>query len=441
MTTWQCEYRVQPPGQPVKWLFGISTPEKLADGSIVWHGFNADITLQKQAEAEREKLHAQLYQSQKMEAIGRLAGGVAHDFNNMLGVMVGYAELALTKINPDHPLYVDLSEILKAGQRSADLTHQLLGFARCQAISPHMIDLNDTIDGMLKMLRRLIGENIDLAWQPGADLWPVLMDPTQINQVLANLCVNAQDAISDVGTITIKTKNIRLDPFNLKDHLGVTPGEYVKLTVQDDGCGMNKETQEHLFEPFFSTKSTAGKRFGLGLATVYGIVTQNGGFVDVCSKPGMGSTFLIYLPGHKGAVLDSRRSAEDPDPPTGNGETVLVVEDEASICLLCQKVLEGLNYCVLTAESPKAAIDLVQAYPNPIQLLISDLVMPQMSGQELSEQIQTFYPNLKTILMSGYAVDMIGQRHTLDENVNFIAKPFSRYELADKVKEVLGCAG
>ena len=254
-----------------------------------------DITSRKQAEEEKERLEKQLQHALKMESVGLLAGGVAHDYNNMLGVILGYTELALKRTDPEQPLYADLQEIKKAARRSADITRQLLAFARKQTIVPEILDLNETVEGMLKMLQRLIGEHVDLVWLPGTDLWTVKMDPSQLDQILANLCVNARDAITDIGKITIKTRNTVFDESYCSQHLGFVPGEFVRLTVSDDGNGMDKDTLEKAFEPFFTTKDV-GKGTGLGLSTVYGIIKQNNGFINTYSEPGKGTTFKIYLP-------------------------------------------------------------------------------------------------------------------------------------------------
>ena len=264
-------------------------------GETVLQATIRDITERKRAEEEREQLHAQLLQAQKMESVGRLAGGVAHDFNNMLGVIIGNAELAMLEVDPDKPVYQNLQHIFKTAQRSAGLVRQLLGFARKQTVSPKVLDLNDTVSGMLKMLRRLIGEDIDLVWISGHGLWAVKIDPSQIDQILANLMVNARDAIAGVGKVTIETENVVFDEAYCEQNTGFVPGEYVMLAVSDTGCGMDKEILEHLFEPFFTTKEV-GKGTGLGLATVYGIVKQNDGFIHVYSEPGKGATFKIFIP-------------------------------------------------------------------------------------------------------------------------------------------------
>jgi two-component system cell cycle sensor histidine kinase/response regulator CckA len=394
-----------------------------------------DITKRKQAEAEKEKLQAQLIQAQKMEAVGRLAGGVAHDFNNMLTVIMGHTELALKNVAPLDPLHADLQEIDQAARRSADLTRQLLAFARKQTIAPRVLNLNDTVSGMLKILRRLIGEDIDLAWRPGAELWPVKIDPSQIDQILANLCVNARDAITGVGKVTIETGNITLDEAYCADHAGFVPGDYVLLAVSDDGCGMDEETQAHLFEPFFTTKGM-GKGTGLGLATVYGIVKQNNGFIYVYSEPGQGTTFKIYFPHHK--VEPAETSVESAlETPLGGTEIVLMVEDEKAILDLGKSILRELGYTVLIAKTPGEAIRLVDEHTGDIHLLLTDVVMPEMNGRVLAERLASIRPGLKCLYMSGYTANAIAYRGVLEEGVHFIQKPFSMKDLAVRVREVL----
>ena len=300
-----------------------------------YRGVDKDITERKQAEEEREKLQSQLNQAQKMEAVGRLAGGVAHDFNNMLAVILGYAEMALDKVDPAQPLHADLKEIMNAARRSAAIIRQLLAFARKQTIDPKVLDLNETVEGMLKMLRRLIGEDIDLVWLPASGLWPVKMDPTQVEQILANLCVNARDAIAQVGKVTIETGNAAFDEAYCADHAGFVPGEYAMLAISDDGRGMDQETQDKMFEPFFTTKEV-GQGTGLGLATVYGIVKQNNGFINVYSEPGKGTTFKIYLARQAVEAVEPQEESEE-EIPRSRGETVLVVEDEVSLLKLASK--------------------------------------------------------------------------------------------------------
>jgi PAS domain S-box-containing protein len=395
----------------------------------------SDITARQQAEAEREELQAQLTQAQKMDSVGRLAGGVAHDFNNMLGVILGYAELALSGLGPDAPLRADLLQIQKAAQRSADLTCQLLAFARKQTVAPRLLDLNETVAGMLKMLRRLIGEHIDLAWKPGHGLWPVMMDPAQIDHILANLCVNARDAISRIGTITIETDNTVFDEVYCDHHAGFFPGEYVLLAVSDDGCGMDAETLSLIFEPFFTTKEV-GRGTGLGLATVYGMVQQNNGFVNVVSEPGRGTTFKIYLPRHSARADWAVDEHQQPAAVRGS-ETILLVEDELAILSMTTMMLERLGYAVLAARTPGEAIRLAREHPDRIALLMTDVVMPEMNGQELAKKLLSIVPEIKRLFMSGYPADVIAHQRMLDKGVHFIQKPFLKKELAAKLREAL----
>ncbi|MEW6079979.1 MAG: PAS domain S-box protein [Thermodesulfobacteriota bacterium] len=384
---------------------------------------------------EKEKLHEQLLQSQKMESVGRLAGGVAHDFNNMLNVILGYAELALEKVALGDPLRDDLTEIFDAGRRSAEITHQLLAFARKQIIIPRALSLNDNVEKLLKMLRRLIGEDIDLVWKPGPGLWPVYTDSSQIDQILANLCVNARDAIEGVGRITIETGNVILDDAYCTNHAEFIPGEFVVLTVSDNGRGMNNEIRQHIFEPFFTTKDV-GEGTGLGLAMVYGIARQNNGFINVYSEVGQGTTFKIYLPRYMGAVeITEVRDSMDIQP--GRGETVLVVEDEAPVLRLSRKVLTELGYVALAAHNPREALKLAGEHPGAIDLLITDLVMPEMNGRDLAERMLTLYPALKVLFMSGYTSETISRHGVLEKGVHFIQKPFNKKDLAGKVREAL----
>ena len=394
-----------------------------------------DITERKQAEAETEKLQAQLRQAQKMEAVGRLAGGVAHDFNNMLSVIIGNAELAIESMAPNDPLHNNLNEIFSAARRSADITRQLLAFARKQTIAPKVLDLNKTIERVLKMLRRLIGEDIDLAWLPEAKIWPVRMDPAQIDQILANLCVNARDAIADVGRITIETGTTAFDEAYCARHPGFVPGDFVLLAVSDDGCGMDRQTLDNLFEPFFTTKDM-DKGTGLGLATVYGIVKQNNGFINVYSEPNQGTTFKIYLPRHQ-AGTQVKAHAETAKPTTRGSETILLVEDEPSILRMTRIMLERMGYRVLAAGTPGEAIALAREHAGEIDLLMTDVVMPEMNGRDLAKNLLSLYPDLKRLFMSGYTANVIAHHGVLDEGVQFIQKPFAKQDLAIKVREVL----
>lgn len=398
-------------------------------------GMGIDLTKLKQIEEEHQKLQIQFAQAQRMESIGRLAGGVAHDFNNILGVIIGYAELALNSLGPDEPLHANLDEILKAAKRSTDITRQLLAFARKQTITPRVLDLNETLDGMLKMLQRLIGEDIELTLLPKASPCLVKMDPAQVDQILVNLCINARDAISGVGQVTIETANAAFDHAYCADHPGLISGEFVLLVVSDDGAGMDQKTLDNIFEPFFTTKDV-DKGTGLGLATVYGIVKQNHGFINVYSEPGKGATIKIYLPSHAGEAVETKASGAA-EIRQSHGETVLVVEDAAPNLKLVKKILEGLGYTVLAAGTPGEAMDLAEKYNNTIHLLITDVVMPEMNGRDLSRRLQALYPNLKLLFMSGYTADVIANRGILDKDMHFIQKPFSMKELAAKIRETL----
>jgi len=400
--------------------------------------FIRDITEQKQAEKAQEKLQQQLAQAQKMESVGRLAGGVAHDFNNMLGVILGHTEMAMDQLESSQPIKEDLDEIRKAAQRSADLTRQLLAFARKQTIAPKVLDLNDTVTGMLKMLQRLIGEDINLSWQPGAELWPVKMDPSQIDQILANLCINARDAIAGVGRISIQTKNMTCDESCCDGILDCSPGAYVLLTVSDDGSGIDPEIMCHIFEPFFTTKPQ-GQGTGLGLATIYGIIKQNRGFINVKSerdsKRDKGTTFDIYMPRYSG--ITSQNTTKFSLAASGGHETILLVEDEPAILKMVGRMLERLGYTVLSASSPGEAIRLSNEYGSSIHLLMTDVIMPEMNGRDLADRLLSVNPNLKRLYMSGYTADLVAPRGVLEDGVQFIQKPFSKTDLADKIRRVL----
>ncbi len=398
-------------------------------------GISEDITERKLAEAEHEKLQVQFTQAQKMESVGQLAGGVAHDFNNLLMGIMGYTQLCLDEVGPDHPIRGWLDEINKEAERSAHLTHQLLAFARKQTIAPKVLDINSSIESMLKLLRRLIGEDIKVRWTPTSGAWPVKMDPVQIDQILANLAVNARDAIGGVGLISIETGNATLDQPYCSEHVGSEPGDYVLLTVSDTGCGMDRETLGHIFEPFFTTKGV-GEGTGLGLATVYGIVKQNNGFINVHSEPGKGTSFKIYLPRFV-APEAVAVAAETPTRPPRGSETVLLVEDEKSIRITTQVFLEDLGYTVLVAEGPEKALLLASEHPGEIHMLVTDVIMPGMSGRDMAQRLMELRPALKCLFISGFTADVIARRGILDDGVNFLAKPFGRDALARKAREVL----
>jgi PAS domain S-box-containing protein len=424
---------------------GAVFPVEISAVRFLWRertllcGVVRDITDRKRAEEEGKKLEEQLFQAQKMESVGRLAGGVAHDFNNMLGVIIGRAEMALQLDLRADKLRHNLEEILKAGRRSADLARQLLAFARKQIAIPKILDLNDTIPGMLKILKRLIPEDINLYWRPGLDLWQIKIDPSQVDQILANLMVNAGDAICGAGAITLKTENVVIDDSNRAETPESIPGQYVLLTVSDTGAGMSREVRENIFEPFFTTKEL-GKGTGLGLSTVYGIVKQNDGFIYVASEPGKGATFKIYLP-----RFEAETGKVPPEETAGKRrtgtETILLVEDDEAILNLGKVILENLGYTVLAAHTPMYAIQLAEDHPEDIHLLITDVVMPQMHGRELAEQLRVIRPDLKCLYMSGYTADAIAHRGILDEGLNFIQKPFGSDDLAYRVRQVLDQLG
>jgi PAS domain S-box-containing protein len=383
---------------------------------------------------DHRMLENQLIQSQKMESVGRLAGGVAHDFNNMLGVIIGNAEMSLGQVKDGDPIRTNLLEILAAARRSADLTRQLLAFARKQTIDPKVLDLNDAVASMLSMLRRLIGEDIDLTWKPGHDLRPVKIDPIQIDQILANLLVNAKDAIAGGGNVTIETANVVFDETYCEAHVGFVPGRFVMLAVSDSGIGMDEDALRHIFEPFYTTKEV-GKGTGLGLSTVYGIVKQNNGFINVYSEPGQGTTFKIYLP-EADRPLEAPKESFAAKPLNGS-ETVLLVEDEAAILKLGKSILHRHGYIVLTAQTPHEALSVADSHPGVIHLLITDVVMPGMNGGQLKEKLTRLHPGLKCLFMSGYTANTIAHHGVLDEGIHFLQKPFSVKTLAEKVRMVL----
>jgi PAS domain S-box-containing protein len=394
-----------------------------------------DITRRKKTEADKSALEEQLHQSQKMESVGRLAGGVAHDFNNMLSVILGQANLALMDIEPGHPLYVNIEEIRKAAERSANLTRQLLAFARKQTIEPRVINLNESVTGMLSILKKLVGENIRLNWLPEVNLWPVKIDPSQVDQILANLCANSRDSITDGGQITIETRNLVVDEAFCAQNAGFVPGEYVQLVVTDSGSGMDKELLGHIFEPFFTTKAI-GKGTGLGLATVFGAVQQNQGVIQVYSEPGLGTMFTIYLP--RAAEPGAAAAKEGAAPPAARGhETILLVEDEPSVLKMTSMILMRHGYSVIPANSPDEAIRLAEEHAGVITLLMTDVIMPGMSGWELSNKLKSGYPQLKSLFMSGYTSNVMNDQGMIEEGVNFIQKPFTMAELAAKVRKVL----
>jgi len=397
--------------------------------SSIYELFAEDVT-------ENRALEQQLRQSQKMEAIGRLAGGIAHDFNNLLMVISGYCEFLLERIGPDPVLRGPAQEINNAAERATSLTRQLLAFSRKQMLDPKILDLNAVVTENLRMLTRLIGEDIDLVMVPGTDLGAVKADPGQVEQVIMNLAVNARDAMPHGGKLTIETSNLTVDESYGRVHAGVNPGEYVMLAISDTGSGMDTETQSHIFEPFFSTKGTKGT--GLGLSTVYGIIKQSGGYIWVYSELGKGTTFKVYLP----RITETQELVAlqpphiDPGPALPD-ETILLVEDETNLRRMARQYLENQGYAVLEAADGAAALQICVAHRGPVHLLLTDVIMPGMNGRELAQRLATLRPEAKVIYMSGYTENAIGHNGTLDAGITLLQKPFTLQSLKEKVREVL----
>ena len=387
------------------------------------------------SERQRKSLEEQLVQAQKMESVGRLAGGVAHDYNNMLSVIIGNAEFMLDTLPPQAPGHEELKEIIDAANRSADITRQLLAFARKQTVSPQLLDLNETVERSLKMLRRLIGEHLELVWRPSSSTAMINIDPVQIDQMLTNLCVNSRDAIADTGTITIETDICTFDESYCASRAECVPGEYVMLALSDTGIGMTRDQMNKVFEPFFTTKPL-GQGTGLGLSTVYGIVKQNNGFISLYSEPGEGTTFKIYFPlVESGAEMDQ---AEEPSRAAlqANGETILVVEDDPAILRLAGKLLNDLGYRPLLAGEVEKALELATETER-LQLLLTDVIMPRMNGAELANTVQALHPDIIVVFMSGYTADVIAHKGVLNDDVIYIQKPFSKTSLAVTLKKAL----
>jgi len=384
---------------------------------------------------DQRKLESQIHQSQKMDAIGLLAGGVAHDFNNLLLVISAYAELVLDSLGAEDPSRKKIDEIITATRRAAELTRQLLAFGRKQMQSLRVLDLNTVVGEIANMLPRLIGEDIQLAFVPGRDLVKVKADPAQIEQVVMNLATNARDAMPRGGRLTIETSNVTLDQAYVQKHMVVPAGEYVLLAVSDSGDGIPAEHLNHIFEPFYTTKE-AGKGTGLGLATAYGIVKQSEGFIWVYSEPGLGTTFKIYLPRVHRASEVELHSLTRPGSPRGR-ETVLLVEDEAAVRASTNEFLVRCGYTVVTAENGVDALRVSRNYGGPIDLMISDVVMPKMSGPQLAAQLVAERPAMKTLFVSGYAENTILQHGNIDVTARFLSKPFSLSTLANKIREVV----
>ncbi|HKP56134.1 MAG TPA: response regulator [Polyangiales bacterium] len=401
-------------------------------GQVVVLATAQDVSLRQRAEQARHKLEEQLHHALKMEAIGRLAGGVAHDFNNMLTAISGYADLLLRNEDPGSPRATGLSEILNASRRASGLTNQLLAFSRKQIIAPVVLDLNELLHKVTRMIERLIGEDIELAWKPGSDLTYVKVDPNQIEQVVINLAINARDAMPRGGRLSVQTRNQVLTEGGLL-HIDAHAGEYVVLSVEDDGCGMSSETLGRLFEPFFTTKER-GRGTGLGLSIIYGVVKQNGGFIVVHSELGRGSRFEIFLPRSAGlpANPDDAQRREAP----GGTETVLLVEDDPAVCDVAARFLRNCGYEVIVAMHGAEAIELVRG-GRQVDLLVSDVILPAMNGRQLFEQLRSLQPRLSVVFMSGYTDDVIAPHGVLEPGTSFVEKPFSQDTLARKAREAL----
>ncbi len=441
--------RVVTTGEPVQFENASRALNKTFDVSAFRTGPNQfaamffDITERRRAEEERAQLHEQLLQAQKMESVGRLAGGIAHDFNNILGVILGRLELVMEDLGENHPQRHSLLEIERAAQRSAELTRQLLAFARKQTAMPQVIQLGNIVDGMLSMLARLLGENIRIEWKPAQDLWHIRIDPVQMDQILVNLSVNARDAIKGTGVIVITAENVTVKQDTTDRLLGTAPGDYVRLGFRDDGCGMPPHVKDKLFEPFFTTKDV-GKGTGLGLATVYGIMKQNGGYIEVQSEIGKGTTFRLYFPRHDAgpdAAVSNDAALSFSKRPSGatnsSGQTILLCEDRADIRDLTSLMLERCGYRVLSASSPGEALAFVQDRASEISLLITDIIMPDMDGRELARKVTAVNPRIRCLFMSGYTADVISSQEDLDEGMTFIQKPFTSVHLVGKVRELL----
>jgi signal transduction histidine kinase len=393
-------------------------------------------TLEARVEVRNEELQRareHLRQAQKLEAIGRLAGGIAHDFNNLLSVILGYCEMLLNRAAAA-PVRAELEAIAHAGHRAADLTHQLLAFSRRQVLEPKVIDVNALLRSIGSMLGRVLGEDIQLLVRTAARMGRIKVDPSQVEQVIMNLTVNARDAMPRGGKLTLETADVELDDTYARDHLGVAPGPYVMLAVSDTGHGMDKATQARIFEPFFTTKSK-GKGTGLGLSTVFGIVKQSGGNIWVYSEPAVGTTFRIYFPSVAGAL-----SAPEPSAPAeiaGGTETILLAEDEDQVRAVAREILTALGYHVLEAASPANALRLCKQHPGQINLLLTDVVMPNVSGRELAQQIATIRPEIRVLFMSGYTDDAIVNHGVLDTGLAFLQKPLTPLSLGRKVRQTL----
>jgi PAS domain S-box-containing protein len=423
------EFRILQPQGTIRWIWNRAFPVRDEHGQIYrMCGIAQDVT-------DRKKLEEQLRQAQKMEAIGNLAGGIAHDFNNLMTVVTGYSQLVLNRVDEESPLRADVEEIKKAGQRAASLTRQLLAFGRRQVLSPELLSLGDVVSNIKEMLKRLIGENIELVVTRGSNLSLVKADPGQIEQLIMNLVLNARDAMPVGGKLLIETANVDLDDVYCSHGSDLRPGPHVMLTVSDTGIGMDAETQSHIFEPFFTTKEP-GKGTGLGLSMVYGIVQQSGGSIRVYSEPGNGATFRILLPqaNEHAALSEAEESHDRPQP---GFETILLAEDEEMVRTLTRRILESHSYKILEARDGSEALAIAEQHIGPVHLLLTDVIMPKMCGKELAQQLQKNRPDIRVLYMSGYSELLVSHQGILDANVALIEKPFSEEGLLQRIRTVL----
>lgn len=434
LAAWKWKGRMVLSSGKLKWIQGASRPERQADGSVIWDGLLMDVTESMEAKEALRETEEELRQAQKMEAIGRLAGGIAHDFNNLLAIVLLHSDLLLKRLAPGDPARRRAEEIKSASHRAASLTRQLLAFSRRQVLQPKVINLNEAVANMSNMLRRLIGEDINLLTVLEPELGRVKADPGQVEQVIMNLAVNARDAMPGGGKLIIETKNVFLSEEYASRHASVTSGQYIRLTVSDTGHGMDKETQERIFEPFFTTKDL-GKGTGLGLSTVYGIVKQSGGDIWVYSEQGIGTTFKVYLPLSEDAAVEDKVNIKEPE--SRGTETVLLAEDEGMVRRVAREVLEMQGYRVLEARDVQEALAISATHDGLIHILLTDVVMPGMSGREIAAQILLSRSQMKVLYMSGYTDDAIVQHGVLDEGTSFIEKPFTSDALLCKLREVL----
>ncbi|NTU57786.1 MAG: PAS domain S-box protein [Chlorobiaceae bacterium] len=434
---WGIEYRIRRRDGEIRWLQEIGGFQMDEDGNatrlfIVMH----DISDLKRAEEERDKLQEQLQQFQKMEMLGQLAGGIAHDFNNVLSVILGYTEMLLSEIDETHPFYESLASIEKMSSRSAGMVNQLLAFSRKQIAQPKILVFDEELGNLLPIFVRLIGENIEFHWEPGSKGGRVSIDPSQLYQIVTNLCVNARDAIEDAGKITIVTSTIHVNKSDCdRGHACRTPGQYVRLSISDTGSGIDKDTLPHIFEPYFTTKDV-GKGTGLGLSTIYGILSQNSGYIDCHTQQGAGTTFSIYLPEFK-SVTETGNIVPPGYRLNGNKETILVVDDDPQILQLITDILRKNGFMVFSAHDGEDATRIFMESGDRISLLLSDVLLPRMSGTQLSGNLQELNPNLRTIFMSGYAANAFSQNGLMDEDVHYITKPFTISSLLKLIENVL----